>query len=1059
MPSSSDGRRSPTGCTRASSNATGSPRASTAHTTLQVPEVGSTRRTSQEQAERRYRKLYKASHPEGAPRGAITAGRLAWALRSEDAAITGAQAQELLSHMDPQGTGHVTLATFAHVLQAREAQHNAAGSSDGQGDEEQGAEPAEVMAARKRIEKAQRGPGPAVRPDATVRSAVDTALLTVGAYYGIVVLLGDIGRISDERPFAVVEWTGTLILCAGIVANFLTARVRGHLVVFDLREIARCYLRTWFLFDVAAAAPFDLIAWHLDLRAAYRALHHLRLLSFFRLPSLFSLSSPGTMSPTYINWFFRVVPVVRQVTYISVVLHWLSCAFVAMNPDLEYIEGFYWVLYTITTVGYGDIPVDGDSSRLFACLLFLFGVICQGVLVGQLTVAVMQGDLQGDRNARMHQTMAVLGHFAVPASIQEEILGYQYHALQSNLGATFAQLVEALPQSMQDQVGLFMRMRFICQVPMFASSETQVQVALAQILRNIVVPPDTPVVIVGEVGEDMFFVCYGFLDVLIPTAEEPLGGLRVATICKGGFFGENGLIRAAQRTATVLTLTFVDLFALEKQEFDQLARRTPSLSEMIGREVAERDERQREAARGDKRAELPAARVWQPDQESSSSAGSVPHSSPAPIFAAPPVASSELHALSPGGFAAAFGFTELTSPQRVDTQPLEFPSSPAINAPEGGFVAQLASPGSSQDRPRGPDSLEGSCSKRERVTWEEAEFASHKLREEQGLPSPRENHHNHRLSGGSACGLAPRQESTASLFGTGGVRRVHSAAFPSRGLSWTRRHSGAGSSQNEAAVLARNFAAGGGWFRRPSAPGRFQRLSACSHTSHDASPRGAPLGASTAVTPGAVPLLPVGPRGRRESRISGFVAGQLQQQQQQQQQQQPQQQQLAALVDSLAYHVEVGHKQAARKLANFVSQREANEELLAGAIGSAMTRIEDIAAVLEELHSHREEPDARRRFTEGADPFDPGGDAEGAEGLLGGELGQASPKGGRKAAGRMSQPSPTHAGRRSSPRRSSLVTPDCGGADASRARMREAGRIGNILDMKRASKTPPGKQK
>eukprot|EP01062_Namystynia_karyoxenos_P057233 TRINITY_DN4818_c0_g3_i6.p1 TRINITY_DN4818_c0_g3~~TRINITY_DN4818_c0_g3_i6.p1 ORF type:complete len:1151 (+),score=366.23 TRINITY_DN4818_c0_g3_i6:386-3454(+) len=456
-----------------------------------------------------------------------------------------------------------------------------------------------MVTAKLRVAAAQRGPGLAVRPDSVERSVVDTCLLVVSGYFGAAVILHDVGHVRVVSSETNVRgWLCTALLFAGIVANFFTASVRDSDVSFDLRVIARNYLRGMFVLDLAGAVPLDLIASHMGHDDAYTGLQHLRLLNLLRIPHLFRLSSPGTMGPGYINWYFRVVPALRNVVYCTLAIHWISCLWIAVQEDQDpesdvtYTKAIYWVLYTITTVGYGDIEVKGTLPKVFACLLFVCGVLMQGLLVGQLTVVVMQGDLQGDRNARMYQTMAVLSHFHVPHLIQEEILGYQYHTLQRNLGALYAELITSLPESMQDQVGLFMRMTFIAQVPMFANSETQVQVALAQSLCSSLIPPDTPVVIAGDQGEEMFFLCYGFCDVLIPTEANPLGGLRVATICKGGFFGENGLISAAKRTATVIALTFVDLFILRKREFDEIASCMPSLADTIGKEIMKRDKAQ-----------------------------------------------------------------------------------------------------------------------------------------------------------------------------------------------------------------------------------------------------------------------------------------------------------------------------------------------------------------------------------------------------------------------------------------------------------------------------------
>ena len=63
---------------------------------------------------------------------------------------------------------------------------------------------------------------------------------------------------------------------------------------------------------------------------------------------------------------------------------------------------------------------------------------------------------------------------------------------------------------------------------------------------------------------------------------------RVATLREGDFFGEMGLMTGAPRTATVIALTDVECYRLDKDGFDDILRRRPEVAEDISHVLARR---------------------------------------------------------------------------------------------------------------------------------------------------------------------------------------------------------------------------------------------------------------------------------------------------------------------------------------------------------------------------------------------------------------------------------------------------------------------------------------
>jgi small-conductance mechanosensitive channel/CRP-like cAMP-binding protein len=82
----------------------------------------------------------------------------------------------------------------------------------------------------------------------------------------------------------------------------------------------------------------------------------------------------------------------------------------------------------------------------------------------------------------------------------------------------------------------------------------------------------------------------------------------VATLHKGDFFGETGMMTGAPRTATVVALTNVECYRLDKEAFDDILRSRPEIAEDISQVMARRRV-ELDAAREDLNEEAKRARM------------------------------------------------------------------------------------------------------------------------------------------------------------------------------------------------------------------------------------------------------------------------------------------------------------------------------------------------------------------------------------------------------------------------------------------------------------------
>eukprot|EP01065_Artemidia_motanka_P049632 TRINITY_DN8281_c0_g1_i1.p1 TRINITY_DN8281_c0_g1~~TRINITY_DN8281_c0_g1_i1.p1 ORF type:complete len:1107 (+),score=294.30 TRINITY_DN8281_c0_g1_i1:56-3376(+) len=449
-----------------------------------------------------------------------------------------------------------------------------------------------------------------LNPDAKWRKWWDLLTLFFIAYYWFAVPLQ---YVFDREGFGwdVIEVVASLCFGIDVFLRFRTSFIEpaSGLVVDTPQKIQDNYLYGDFVWDFLAAVPADLLSlWFLkgtgwgqklDGRA-YLFFSHFRMFKIMRVPSLFQIVTIMKLDKRVVNFQFVVVPNVKMVFYAILTLHLVTVLFMLINsddPEYTYTTCLYWTLYTVTTVGYGDISVDSPMKKRFACVLFIVGVLLHGVCISEITLRMQKANVETERRDKMTETLSIMEMFNIPEELQKEVLAFQYHQLHSCVSGAFVQVLETLPVTMRNRVGLYVRVKFICQVPMFAEQPIDCLVDLANGLKNIVLEPESEVIRAGENGAEMFFVGHGYCDVLSPTGD------HWGVIKPGGFFGEIALLTECKRTATIKSLTYCDLFRLPKGKFLEIHGKHQELrdavrQEMMRRQIALPDKEKEEEEEG-----------------------------------------------------------------------------------------------------------------------------------------------------------------------------------------------------------------------------------------------------------------------------------------------------------------------------------------------------------------------------------------------------------------------------------------------------------------------------
>ena len=158
--------------------------------------------------------------------------------------------------------------------------------------------------------------------------------------------------------------------------------------------------------------------------------------------------------------------------------------------------------------------------------------------------------------------------------MQSSIFSYYNHYLFEK-DSKHLDILKELPMELQYEINHYVNVFMLRRVPIFFHASQACLDDMAHCLKTHTIPPNEKIIQCGEVGKEMYFLNYG--TVTVQTAD----GLTVAKLHSGAFFGEVALLEDVPRIATIQTVTFCDVFILNKKDFKRVTSTYPNFKEKL----------------------------------------------------------------------------------------------------------------------------------------------------------------------------------------------------------------------------------------------------------------------------------------------------------------------------------------------------------------------------------------------------------------------------------------------------------------------------------------------
>lgn len=414
------------------------------------------------------------------------------------------------------------------------------------------------------------------------------ALLTVFAAVEIPL------RVAFALPLTplllAVEALLSISFAVDLVLHFFTTVRERNGLIHDRASIARRYLRTWFVPDLLAALPVAI----LFPGATYGLQWTLRLGRLLELNRLFKLAEVAERLRQERRHLLANPSLIRLAMFffwMTLGAHWIACGWVFIGGEervgsvtLTYLNAVYWAITTLTTVGYGDITPDAPLEKVYTILVMLTGVVSFGYMIGNVAGVLENMDaVRRDQARKMDRVNAFLKYREVPAHLRERVQGYYDHLWEGDFDHDEAAVLADLPTDLRLDISLFMHRGLIERVPFFRDASEEFIRDIVLLLQPRLLLPGTEFIREGAVGDSMYFISHGEVEV---TSGD--GRTVYDTLGPGSIVGEMALLMNAPRSASVRTRGYCDVYVLAKQDFLRVLQDHPNFKAYIDRTIRRR---------------------------------------------------------------------------------------------------------------------------------------------------------------------------------------------------------------------------------------------------------------------------------------------------------------------------------------------------------------------------------------------------------------------------------------------------------------------------------------
>ena len=240
------------------------------------------------------------------------------------------------------------------------------------------------------------------------------------------------------------------------------------------------------------------------------------------------------------------------------------------NHWTVYLDACYWVLVTMSTVGYGDITPRSSFERIFACNVILLGAFVWAYIIGSFSSTLNSMDRDKARyDEQMRSIKAMMKFHDVPHALVERIDSFFEFKFESKTLFDDSNIYEVLPARLRADLILHRFKGIINMIPFFRDCREDAIIEIVSRMNSFSVLPGDYLFHRGDPYVELIVLTKGRMAVVT----EGTSDVMAAEYFPGAFFGENEFLGfARERSESIRARTFAEVSSLHPEDMEPILK-------------------------------------------------------------------------------------------------------------------------------------------------------------------------------------------------------------------------------------------------------------------------------------------------------------------------------------------------------------------------------------------------------------------------------------------------------------------------------------------------------